>query len=838
MSRQNKLPVRIESLEVRNMLTAAVSGTDVLATFGNANGLSTVSAYLKANPTSELAKYVSMTGSKQLFAVGKTSMVQLHLKTGANAAGAIKLLAKVPGAKWASPNFVYGKQGGEAAPTDPLYPTQVDPLANVDLERAWDVTTGNSNFVVAVLDDGFDYTHEDLAGVAYTNPGEIAGDNIDNDNNGYVDDVRGWDFAGNDNNVAPAYDSTYGFYDSHGTQVATTIAAVRNNGVGIAGVANVKILPIRFRGSDTYVTSANIASSIAYAANMGAKVMNLSFSFDPYMNDPAFTTAVDLAYNKGVLWLNSAGNANVNNPPRTLIDKAIFVDNVDDTDVKNPDSNYGTGTDVSAPGTEVMTASPVNSYYPSTGTSFSTAVTSGVAALIWSAHPTWTRDQVAAQLLGSADSIDALNPGYEGLLGTGRVNAYKAVSSTLGAPTMRGLLGLTSGGAILTPPSTISIGTFSVLDPATIKASAFEVRSSGTDNVFGTTDDVIYPVTAVSSYAYGSNDIDLTFAQNLPNGNYRFTAKTTITDPFGTALAAPVVKNFSVVSTPPTAPTGFTAVITGPTQTEVKLNWVDSYNNETGFVIERSTSSTFATIDKTFNAAANSVQYNDINLTQGQTYYYRIRAVNAAGQGQNTAPVAVTVPLPVVIPATPTALTVAAGATGTDAVLKWTDNATNETGYVIQRSTSSTFATVEKTFNAPSNSVTYTDKTMVAGTTYYFRVQAINGTAVSAFSNVVTIKATVTPPAAPTGLTVTALAGGKATVKWADNSTNETGFVIERYFTFWGLLFGTSKSAAANTTTFNDTGLIAGYTYYYRIRAINSAGGSAWTSYFTVKGLK
>ena len=854
MSRHPRPHIAVERLETRQLLAAAVSHTEVLAGFAGKNGINTVAEYLRANPKADLWKYVSLKHSRPLFRDGKTSTVQLRLTTGSNPAGAIKLLKKIPAARWVSPNFYYGNDGAEFTPIDPQYAGQANALAKLNLPSAWDVTKGSGSLVVAVLDDGFDFTQEDLQGVVWTNPGEIAGNGIDDDKNGLVDDTRGYDFGNGDNDPSPVFDTTYGFTESHGTQVASLIGANMND-KGVAGVAaGVKLMPVRFRGANVNVSSAGIAQSVAYAANMGAKIINLSYSFDPYMNDPAFTASVDLAYSRGVLWINSSGNQGVANPPRTTLDKILFVNNVDATDTNYVDSNYGTATDLSAPGVDVPAAAPGNQYYPVTGTSFSSAVTTGVAALIWSKNPTWTRDQVAAQLLGTTDNIDAQNPNYVGLLGVGRVNAQKAVTNTLAAPTLKGLVGIASGASVSSPPLTISVATVSVLNPATVTAAAFELRGAGADNKFDTADDVIVPLAVATPYAYGSNKIDLAVGSTLAVGNYRFTAKNTLANPFGTTLVAPQVTAFGVIAAPPAPPTNFAVVTPSYSQTEAELTWTDRSDNETGFTIERSTSSTFATIEKTYTAVANSNRYNDWGLEQGKTYYYRVRAYNAVGQGANSATATLAIPAPPPgVPTAPSALTgTVVSGSPTEAALKWTDNSNNETGFTMQRSLSGTFATIDKTFTAVPGSNTYYDWGLNPGSTYYYRIAAVNGADTSPWSNTLTFTTTgggtnptnpttpttpttPTAPTAPTGLGVTAATGGKATVKWTDTSTNETSFVLERSILSSFALLTTSKTLLANSTTLADTGLTAGWTYYYRIKAVNSVGASAWSTVVSVR---
>lgn len=834
----------IEQLESRTHLTA-VSSTDVLAGAASAKGLRVIALYLTQHPKAALGSYIDLGHSKQLFRSKNTSTLQIHLKKGASVTNAVKLLKRVAGLTWVSPNFIYANPTSEMTPNDPRWASEADPLAKIQLPQAWDVTTGSSAVTVAVLDDGVDMTNTDMQGAIWTNPGEIAGNGIDDDGNGYIDDVHGYDFGSNDNDPSPDFNTTYGLTDSHGTQVASVIAATLNNGVGTAGVAGggVKIMPVRFYGAGVTTTSAAIAQSIAYAANNGAKVINMSFSFDPYMNDPAFAAATDLAYAKGVLWINSAGNNNVNNPPRTTIDKVLFVDNVDGNDILNTASNYGTATDLSAPGTNIQLESPGNQYYPGTGTSYSAAVTSGVASLIWSVHPTWTRDQVAAQLLGTADNIDALNPGYANQLGTGRVNAYKAVSATLAPPVVRGLSGITDGGSITSVPTTLSLSLYNVLAASTVNNNAFELRGAGADGVFNTADDTIVPLTLNTSYAIGTNALNFSIGGTLTGGKYRFTAKDTIADPFGQALdgnndgvaGGAFTETFTYIPQPPIAPSGLVAAVSPYSQSECSLSWVDNSSDETSFVIERSSSSTFATIDKTYSAVANSTRYYDWGLSQASVYYYRIRAVNAVGASANTATATFSIPAPP--PGIPVAPSVLAGATPataiTEVALSWNDNSNNETSFIIQRSSTSAFTSIDKTMTATANSNRYNDWGLTPGTTYYYRMAAVNGSDESTFSNTLIYQPAVptTAPIAPSTMTSATVSYSATEVQlnWADNSNNETGFTVQRSLTV-DFTTAVTISASSNSGQYNDWGLAVGTTYYYRVKATNAAGDSDWSN--------
>ena len=148
--------------------------------------------------------------------------------------------------------------------------------ADVDGPEAWDVTQGSNTVVIAVMDTGVDYNHPDLAGNIWSNPGEVAGNTLDDDNNGYVDDIRGWDFVDDDNDPVDV--------QGHGTHVSGTIAAVGNNAIGVTGVCwQAKIMPLRtFDAFGGGATSARIIAAIGYAVNKGAKVINASFGGPDY----------------------------------------------------------------------------------------------------------------------------------------------------------------------------------------------------------------------------------------------------------------------------------------------------------------------------------------------------------------------------------------------------------------------------------------------------------------------------------------------------------------------------------------------------------------------------
>ena len=176
--------------------------------------------------------------------------------------------------------------------------------ADIDAPEAWNLTTGNANLVVGVIDTGVDYTHPDLAGNIWTNPGEIAGDGIDNDLNGFIDDIHGWDFAYGDADPMDV--------DGHGTHVSGTIAASGNNGTGVTGVAwGAKIMALRFLDDNGSGSTSNAIAAINYATAMGVKITNNSWGGGGFSQ--ALADAIAAANTSGALFIAAAGNDSSNN---------------------------------------------------------------------------------------------------------------------------------------------------------------------------------------------------------------------------------------------------------------------------------------------------------------------------------------------------------------------------------------------------------------------------------------------------------------------------------------------------------------------------------------------
>ena len=314
---------------------------------------------------------------------------------------------------------------------------------------AWNQALGDSNVIVAVIDSGVDWHHPDLGGThpdkvngsIWTNWDEYYGTaGVDDDSNGKIDDIRGWDFvnlpasAGWPDEDVVGQDNDPMDYESHGTNCAGCVAAITNNGVGIAGTApGCKVMALRVgwlpNGETGGVVRMDFAAQgILYAVANGAKIVNASWGSSSYLS-----LAVTSAQNAGVLIITAAGNDD-DQVSSWLGSRSgvISVAATNQNDLKSSFSSYGSWVEVSAPGVGIYTtnynrADQSHGYSAVNGTSFSSPITAGAAALLWSANPGFTYQQISSLLISTADDIDHLNPAYVGLMGAGRINMLNAL---------------------------------------------------------------------------------------------------------------------------------------------------------------------------------------------------------------------------------------------------------------------------------------------------------------------------------------------------------------------------------------------------------------------------
>ena len=310
---------------------------------------------------------------------------------------------------------------------------QAVPGIDIGLADAWRLYDGGSrDVVVALVDTGIDYTHEDLVGRIWTNTDEIPGNGIDDDGNGYVDDVYGWNFYSGTNDVY------VGTEDAHGTHGAGTIAANAGNGVGIAGIVqsdHVKVMAVKaLGGSDGSGTTASIIQAIQYAEANGAQICNLSLGSS--QNDPALYRTI--ASSK-MLFVVAAGNDGTDletapsYPASYDLDNLIAVANIRYDGELDPTSSYGAASvDLAAPGSYILSTTPGNTYSYMTGTSMAAPMVSAAAAMVYSAFPKATLADVKDILLASVHKLDSLTgrTATGGMLDLGAAMAGAVTAST------------------------------------------------------------------------------------------------------------------------------------------------------------------------------------------------------------------------------------------------------------------------------------------------------------------------------------------------------------------------------------------------------------------------
>lgn len=307
-------------------------------------------------------------------------------------------------------------------------------LEAVQAPKAWQITQGSPQVVVAVIDTGCDIHHEDLHENIWQNPREIPGNNIDDDQNGFVDDVYGWSFVDN----SPDISDNHG----HGTHVAGIIAAMAGNNKGIAGVApKVKIMCLKYydprKASDHLKNTIN---AIDYAIKMGAHIINYSGGgLEPSLEEKR---VIEKALQKGILFVAAAGNEKSNSdlkpyyPADYGLPNIISVTAINPSKLVLPSSNYGVHTvDIAAPGYQILSLLPGNSYGYMTGTSQATAFVSGAAALVKSKYPDFTFEDIKNYILATGDAEPTL---VEKTRSFRKLNLYKALTMLDQATTLLG----------------------------------------------------------------------------------------------------------------------------------------------------------------------------------------------------------------------------------------------------------------------------------------------------------------------------------------------------------------------------------------------------------------
>ncbi|MFO0897057.1 MAG: S8 family serine peptidase [Pirellulales bacterium] len=339
---------------------------------------------------------------------------------------------QAPGVRYAEPD--YSLQLLDTIPNDPRFnelyglnntgQTGGTPGADIDAPQAWDITTGSGDVVIASIDTGIDYRHEDLAANIWVNPGEIAGDGIDNDGNGYIDDIHGIDTANGDSD--PFDDN------GHGTHTAGTMAAEGNNGVGVTGIAwNAKLMALKFLSSAGTGSTSDAIAAIQYMTMMktryGVNIVVSNNSWGGGEGSEALREAIAASIDAGILFVAAAGNLGSNNdqfptyPANFDLEGLVSVAATDHRDALASFSNYGATTvDLAAPGVDILSTTPNNTYSVFSGTSMATPHVSGVAALLADLNPGLTPREIEQILRDGADRLPQL---AGQVISGGRLNA-------------------------------------------------------------------------------------------------------------------------------------------------------------------------------------------------------------------------------------------------------------------------------------------------------------------------------------------------------------------------------------------------------------------------------
>jgi subtilisin family serine protease/subtilisin-like proprotein convertase family protein len=497
----------------------------------------------------------------------------VHLKPGTSPITAVAYYSTRPYAVTASvDNYV----SIQRTPDDPNYPSQWD-MPKIGAPTAWDVTTGTRKFVVGVVDSGIDYNHQDLFMNIWINNAEIptsirntlvdadgdgvitfwdlnhssnAGkvadnngngvidpsdilrptsqggwlDGVDQDSNGYVDDLLGWDFANSDND--PMDDN------NHGTHVAGTIGAVGNNGVGVAGINwSISLMPLKFLSASGSGLVSRAVMAIDYAVNKGVKLTNHSWGGANY--SVSLAAAIGRARDAGHIIVAAAGNSgqNLDSSPQypasysTSYNNVVTVASVNSSDQLASSSNYGVNTvTLAAPGVSILSTVRNNGYSYFSGTSMAAPHVAGAIALYWASHPTLSYTQVIEKLKTSVDPIPGL---ADKVMTGGRLNVGKMFDSTTpSGPRVieaqwYGEAPFTLDRLRVTFDKAIDVSTFTSEDIVSFTGPNGGISTS-------------YTITSVSGT--GNKVFDIRFGVQSSPGTYRLTLGPSILDSDGNAM--------------------------------------------------------------------------------------------------------------------------------------------------------------------------------------------------------------------------------------------------------------------------------------------------------------
>lgn len=682
------------------------------------------------------------------------------------------------------------------------------PDADIDLPEALAHATIQTQVVVGIVDTGIDYNHPDLRDNMWKNPGEIAGNNRDDDGNGFIDDVYGFNFVNNTGN--PMDD------DEHGTHVAGTIAASLNNSQGVAGIASgaAKLMAIKFLDANGSGTYANAIRALNYATMMSSRGVNLKIlnnSWGGYGTVPALEDAVNATNAAGMLFVASAGNESNDNdgefkaiPASYAASNIISVAATNNLDELASFSNYGVTTvDLAAPGVGILSTTPGNRYQSFNGTSMAAPHVAGALALAWACHPGKTSTEIQDALFGSVDNLDSL----DGAVATGgRLNVNNLLTA-LEDPIL--LAPLAPANLVVTDAGTDFIVLEWTDSSANEESFSIEISADG-----GETWDLI-----------GILELDTTTARiaGLESGStyqFRVYASNSVGDSDSSNIAEAATLPLPEV---PAGPSDLT--VDGIGSQFVDLSWFDESDNEDSFLIEISRNGG-NTWESVMSLDADSTEARVGGLASATSYQFRVVAQNQVGRSEASN---------IVNARTTGGIPQAPGNVRPDNVwsskvdVAWDDRSNNESGFRILVSSNGGSNWIEAGVTE-ANATRFRVEGLDPEKTYVFGVRAINGNEASA---IVRSRSVLTAPPAPTEVRPDNVWARTIDLAWNQVSRTESSFKVYSSIN-GGASWALVGTADANATRFRITNLTPATTYQFVVRAAGSEGLSELSNIATI----
>lgn len=682
------------------------------------------------------------------------------------------------------------------------------PDADIDLPEALSHATIQTQVVVGIVDTGIDYNHPDLRDNMWKNPGEIAGNNRDDDGNGFIDDVYGFNFVNNTGN--PMDD------DEHGTHVAGTIAASLNNSQGVAGIASgaAKLMAIKFLDANGSGTYANAIRALNYATMMSSRGVNLKVlnnSWGGYGTVPALEDAVNATNAAGILFVASAGNESNDNdgefkaiPASYASSNIISVAATNNLDELASFSNYGATTvDLAAPGVGILSTTPGNRYQSFNGTSMAAPHVAGALALAWACHPDKTSTEIQDALFGSVDALDSL----DGAVATGgRLNVNNLLTA-LEDPIL--LAPLAPANLVVTDAGTDFIVLEWTDSSDNEESFSIEISADG-----GETWDLI-----------GILELDTTTARiaGLESGStyqFRVYASNSVGDSDSSNISEAATLPLPEV---PAGPSDLT--VDGIGSQFVDLSWFDESDNEDSFLIEISRNGG-NTWESVMSLDADSTEARVGGLASATSYQFRVVAQNLVGRSEASN---------IVNARTTGGIPQAPGNVRPDNVwsskvdVAWDDRSNNESGFRILVSSNGGSNWIEAGVTE-ANATRFRVEGLDPEKTYFFGVRAINGNEASA---IVRSRSVLTAPPAPTEVRPDNVWARTIDLAWNQVSRTESSFRVYSSIN-GGASWALVGTADANATRFRITNLTPATTYQFVVRAAGSEGLSELSNIATI----